>query len=130
MTATTGRKNLTLGVLSVYYAEVHNLQAYLYKIIKEESYRKACDDTQSDFLLQAPDSLQYRELLNCSFVCLLKEATTECSQFSAFEHYARMKDVSAYVLDIRQDLACDSLWRLFRRPMNVYSHQNPSQTIL
>jgi hypothetical protein len=89
---------LTLDILNLYYAEVHSLRAYLHKIIKEESYRQAYDDAQSDFFLQAPDSVQYRELLSCSFVCLSKETALECPQFLAIEQYARMKDVSAYNL--------------------------------
>ncbi|OJA16666.1 hypothetical protein AZE42_09263 [Rhizopogon vesiculosus] len=89
------KKYFTLDILIFYYAEVHSLKAYLQKIIKEESYKQAydSDDAQSDFFLQAPDSVHYRELLNCSFVCLSKEPTTEHPQFSAIEQYARMKDV-------------------------------------
>jgi hypothetical protein len=89
------KRHLTLDVLNFYYTEVHNLQAYLQTIIKEESYKQTCGDEQSDFPLQAPDSAQYRELLTCSFVCLAKESTTERTQFSASEPYIDMKDVRA-----------------------------------
>lgn len=87
------KRHLTLDILNFYYAEVHNLQAYLQIIVKEESYKHTCGDGQSDFPLQAPDSVQYRELLTCSFVCLSKEFTTERGQFSASEPYIDMKDV-------------------------------------
>jgi hypothetical protein len=98
MTAT--KKHLTLDILNFYYAEVYNLYAYLHKVVKEESYRHAYDD---DFFLQAPDSVHYRELLSCSFVCLSKETATERPQFSAIEQYARMKDVSAKILTVQQN---------------------------
>ena len=128
MTAT--KKHLTLDILNFYYAEVHNLQVYLHKIIKEESYRQAYDDAQSDFFLNTRDSPHYRELLNSSYVCLSKETTTESPQFSAIEQYARMKDVSAQILTIQKEQAYDLLWRLFRRPRNAYSRpQSPSHTI-
>lgn len=89
------KRHLTLDVLNFYYAEVHNLQAYLQKIVKEESFKQTCGDGQSDFPLQAPDSVQFRELLTCSFVCLSKESTTERTQFSASEPYIDMKEVCA-----------------------------------
>lgn len=89
------KRHLTLDILKFYYAEVHNLQAYLQTIVKEESYKHTCGDEQSDFPLQAPDSVKYRELLTCSFVCLSKESTTERGQFSASEPYIDMKDVRA-----------------------------------
>jgi hypothetical protein len=92
------KRHLTLDILKFYYAEVHNLQAYLQTIVKEESYKHTCGDEQSDFPLQAPDSVEYRELLTCSFVCLSKESTTERGQFSASEPYIDMKDVRANML--------------------------------
>jgi hypothetical protein len=88
------QKHPTLNVLSSYYAEVHNLEAYIRRCIKEESFRK--DSSQPDFLLQAPDSVQYRELLSSSLVCLSKEtvSTMESPQFQLSDHYDCMKDVS------------------------------------
>lgn len=103
------KKHFTLDILKLYYAEVHDLHAYLYKIIKDESYKQFHGDAQSDFFLQAPDSVHYRELLSCSFVCLSKETAMDRPQFSAIEQYACMKDVSAYILTIRQEQAYDSL---------------------
>jgi hypothetical protein len=92
------RKHPTLSVLHSYYPEVHSLNTYIRRCIKDE-FRKDVD--QPDFLLQGPDSIQYRELLNSSFVCLSKEtvATTKSPQFQVCEHYDRMKDVSIYISD-------------------------------
>ncbi|KAG2041614.1 hypothetical protein BDR03DRAFT_945242 [Suillus americanus] len=74
----------TFDTLSSYYAQVHNLAAYIRQCTKD---RRGDDD----FLLQAPDSVPYRELLSSSLVCLPK--VTEPPQFQFFEHYDRMKDV-------------------------------------
>lgn len=93
------QKNLTLNVLRSYYAEVHNLEAYIRHCIKEESFTK--DSTQLDYLVQAPDSVEYQELLSSSLVCLSKEtvATMESPQFQLSDHYDHMKDVSTYISD-------------------------------
>lgn len=86
------QKHPTLDVLSSYYAQVHNLEAYIRQCIEEPSRE---DNSQPDFLLQAPDSIQYRELLSSSLVCLSKETVTtmEPPRFRLSDHYDRMMDV-------------------------------------
>jgi hypothetical protein len=93
------QNNLTLNVLRSYYAEVHSLEGYIRRCIKEESFEK--DSSQLDYLVQAPDSVEYRELLSSSLVCLSKEtmATMESPQFQLSDHYDRMKDVSTHISD-------------------------------
>src|ERR1700730_4063039 len=103
------QKHPTFDVLSSYYAEVHNLEAYIRRCLKEELCRK--DSGQPDFLLQAPDSIQYRELLSSSLVCLSKQTATTVDQkfpqFQLSDHYDSMKDVSPVFLNIQEESLSD-----------------------
>ncbi|KAG1827172.1 uncharacterized protein BJ212DRAFT_1474352 [Suillus subaureus] len=102
----------TSDTLSSYY-----LAAYIQQCTK---------DRRGDDLLQAPDSVPYRELLSSSLVCKV----TEPPQFQFFEHYDCMKDAGSTSHGLPRLVHCSQTWKTKRKFRGIRPLITPSITLI